>query len=112
MKLPNAERAIVDSGKVTNYLLNAGHPDNGGKARFFVGLGFALSDPVRLIGALRAIAVAGDMVQQVDSPHGPLYVVDGPVESPGGKRPIVRTVWIVDTGQDLPRLVTAYPHEE
>ena len=112
MKLPNAERAIVDLGKVRDYLLNAGHPDNGGKARFFAGLGFPMGDPVRLVGALRGVALSGDVVQQAESRHGTKYVVDGLLESPGGKLPMVRTIWIVDSAQDLPRLVTAYPHEE
>ena len=35
MKLPNAERALVEREKIVNYLLNPAHPDNGGKAAFF-----------------------------------------------------------------------------
>ena len=41
MKLPNAEKAVVERTKITDYLLNAAHPDNGGKAEFFGGLGSA-----------------------------------------------------------------------
>jgi len=40
MKLPNAERAVVDREKIEEYVLNAAHPDNGGKAAFFLALGF------------------------------------------------------------------------
>ena len=40
MKLPNAEKAVVEREKIEDYLLNAAHPDNGGKAAFFEGLGF------------------------------------------------------------------------
>ena len=36
----------------------------------------------------------------------------GRIETPSGKTPLVRTVWIVDRGFDAPRLVTAYPQEE
>ena len=32
----------------------------------------------------------------MDSPHGWKYVVDGRIESPSGKAPVVRTIWIVD----------------
>ncbi len=32
MKLPNAAQAVVTRGKIADYLLNAAHPDNGGKA--------------------------------------------------------------------------------
>ncbi|HVU27152.1 MAG TPA: hypothetical protein VHG71_05380 [Verrucomicrobiae bacterium] len=37
MKLPNADKAIVERDKIENYLLDASHPDNGGKAQFFGG---------------------------------------------------------------------------
>jgi hypothetical protein len=40
------------------------------------------------------------------------YFLDGQIETPNGKTPLVRTVWIVDLGLDTPRLVTAYPQEE
>jgi hypothetical protein len=48
----------------------------------------------------------------VASPHGKKYIVDGQIETPIGKTPIVRTIWIVDTGESIARLVTAYPHED
>ncbi len=35
MKLPNAGAAVVAREKIRDYLLNPGHPDNGGKAAFF-----------------------------------------------------------------------------
>ena len=31
---------IVEEEKITEYLLNSAHPDNGGKAAFFQKLGF------------------------------------------------------------------------
>lgn len=42
MKLPNAHLAIVDEETIVDYLLNPAHPDNGGKAKFFLGLGFTV----------------------------------------------------------------------
>jgi hypothetical protein len=44
MKLPNADRAFVAQEKIRDYLLNAAHPDNGGKAAFFMALGFRAED--------------------------------------------------------------------
>ena len=35
--------------------------------------------------------------------------LDGKIETPDGRCPIVRTIWIVDRGLESPRLVTAYP---
>jgi hypothetical protein len=48
----------------------------------------------------------------MESTHGKKYIVDGTMETPTGKSPRVRTIWIVDGGETVPRLVTAYPHEE
>ena len=43
VNLPNAHKAIVERDKIADYLLNAAHPDNGGKAAFFESLGFRLA---------------------------------------------------------------------
>jgi hypothetical protein len=112
VKLPNADRALVEREKITGYLLNPEHADNGGKARFFGAMGFRRDDWATLAAAFRSLAVGSIAVQRLDSTHGEKYVVDGPIESPTGRRPRVRTVWIVDRGQEAPRLVTAYPREE
>jgi hypothetical protein len=42
VKLPNADKAVVERDKVADYLLNAAHPDNGGKQHFSKGSGFAV----------------------------------------------------------------------
>lgn len=44
MNLPNAHLAKVDRQKIADYLLNSAHPDNGGKANFFLGLGFTVEN--------------------------------------------------------------------
>jgi hypothetical protein len=44
MKLPNSGSTIIEREKVTDYLLNPAHPDNGGKAAFFLLLGFNRGD--------------------------------------------------------------------
>jgi hypothetical protein len=41
--------------------------------------------------------------------YGQKYIVDGALVAPTGQLPLIRTVWVVDTGTDRPRLVTAYP---
>ena len=40
------------------------------------------------------------------------YVPLGRLETPTRKTPWVRTIWIIDRGQEAPRLVTAYPQAE
>ena len=112
MKLSNAERAVVEREKIADYLLNAAHPDNGGKAAFFLSLGFRQEEWQTLAAAFRRLAEKFDIHNSMRSAHGRKYILDGRIETPSGKRPIVRTVWIVDRGVEMPRLVTAYPQEK
>jgi hypothetical protein len=112
LNLPNAHLAIVDRQKITEYLLNPAHPDNGGKAKFFLRLGFTAEQWQVFAEALRRLAASFPVMDLVESLHGIKYIVIGRIETPFGKSPSVRTVWIVDKGNDKPRLVTAYPGEE
>ena len=112
MKLPNANLALVQREKITEYLLNSDHSENGGKADFFTGLGFSSTEWRTMAEALRRLVANFPVSQSVDSPHGKKYIVDGQIETPSGKTRGVRTVWIVNRGETIARLVTAYPHEE
>jgi hypothetical protein len=109
LNLPTAHLAIVDREKITDYLLNPAHPDNGGKTKFFLGLGFAAEQWQVFAEALRTLAGSFPIIEFVESPHGIKYIVVGRLDGPSGKSPSVRSVWIVDKGNDRPRLVTAYP---
>ena len=112
MKMPNADLAVVDQDKITDYLLNPAHPDNGGKAPFFLALGFRLDGWQSLAAALRRLANTTAVTKKMESPHGLKYILDGEIETPNGRNPRVRTIWIVDEGLQTPRLVTAYPHQD
>jgi hypothetical protein len=112
MHLPNASAAIVDLQKIRDYLLNEAHPDNGGKARFFMAAGFGQAVPEALAAALREFAQNVSVASSVSSPHGIKYILEGPIQTPSGRMPMIRTVWIMDRGSAAPRLVTAYPISE
>jgi len=109
MKLPNADRAVVTREKIADYLLNPAHPDNGGKADFFTQLGFHCERWEVMAAALTKLAVESEVMIASESPHGKKYVIVGWMQTPGGKSPLVQTIWIVDKNQDTARLVTAYP---
>ena len=109
MKLPNASQAAVGREKITDYLLNPGHPDNGGKADFFTQLGFHRERWEVLAVALKALAVSAAVTGASETPHGKKYVITGRIQSPGGKSPLVQSIWIVDKNRNTARLVTAYP---
>jgi hypothetical protein len=67
-----------------------------------------------LIRALRELAEQGDVAESSKSVHDEKYVVDGTLSghTQESRRPSVRTVWIIDRGGTVPRLVTAYPRKE
>jgi len=109
MKLPNAEQAIIEREKIADYLLNPGHPDNGGKAAFFGACGFHRDEWDLLARVFRSLAVAGEITKTLDSPHGMKYILDGKVTTLTGRQYWLRTIWIVDAGSSQPGLVTAYP---
>lgn len=112
MGLPNADSAQVDREKIADYLLSPNHPDGAGKARFFTRFGFVIGEWVPLADALRRHGQVGTVVKSVESDYGTRYIVEGRLETPDGRNPKVRTVWILETGGAQPRLITAYPCED
>lgn len=65
-----------------------------------------------MAAAFEKMAVESAVSQTEETPHGRKYVIVGKVAAPGGKPARVQTIWIVDQGLTVPRLVTAYPFEE
>ncbi len=109
MKLPNHERAVVSQRKVVDYLLSFSHPSGRHKAAFFGGFGFSASSWRVFAGALLRHATQHEAAIADASPFGTRYTIEGELDSPDGRRPFIRTVWFVERGKDVPRLVTAYP---
>lgn len=99
----------MDRDKIVNYLLCMGHPDGQSKARFFIRFGFSLERWVVLAGALRDHGKGNAVVNVVKSRYGARYVVEGDLISPDGCHLRVRTVWIIENGDTVPRLITAHP---
>lgn len=107
--LPRAEDAVVEEPKIRGYLLNSEHDDGKHKAEFFTRFGFNREQWQDLAEALRSHAIKNVVEKTVRSPFGVRYVVEGPLSTPDERNPLVRSVWIIDEGEELPRLVTAYP---
>jgi putative transcriptional regulator len=45
----------------------------------------------------------------VANAFGILYEIEGPLPSPDGRNPLVRVIWMIDTGALDPRLITLVP---
>jgi hypothetical protein len=107
MKLPNGERAIVDSRKLKEYCLNAHHPRGRNKARVFASVGIHRADAEILREALRSAARNAEARPGIASPYGQRYIVDFDLVRQS-RTVRVRSAWIVRIGENLPRLTSCY----
>jgi hypothetical protein len=109
MKLPNYEHVVITREKVVDYLLSDAHRDGRHKAAFFKRFGFVVREWEKAALALREHAAEHDVTRVEPSPYGQRYVIEGIVRSPDGRDPFIRTIWFIETGDETPRFVTAYP---
>jgi hypothetical protein len=108
MKLPNADRAIVDIAKLRDYSLNSTHGEGKHKARVFAALlGFTTDDAERLREMILTAVLSYESMPGVTDEHGTRYAVDFAAQGLRGTVTI-RTAWIIDTGETVPRLVSCY----
>ena len=109
MRLANAAQAIVPEAKLADYLLAPSHKDGGPKAEFLRRFGFDLSNRQALREALLDHARAHDVVRTRVTPFGRNFEVLGPLSTPDGRNPTIRSVWAIDDGETSPRLITIVP---
>src|SRR5437870_2686979 len=107
--LPNSERAFIDPKKVRDYLLSASHPIGRFKATVFSALGYTQQDWEILRDDLLNIARIGIDSPGQPSPYGQKFDVSGILVGPSGRTAEFVTVWLVRTGEDVPKFVTAFP---
>jgi len=109
MELPNKLHAYVSFSKISDYLLSETHAVGKSKAKFFRSLGFDETNISQFEKALVDIAQTETVVETSGTMYGKKYVVDGELKTPSGAMMHLRTVWIIESGDDVPRLVTAHP---
>ena len=109
MNLPNHEQAIVPQRKIAAYLLSHSHRDGRSKARFFAQFGFSVQNWEELAQALRQHAAGHEITKLENSSFGMRYIIEGPITTPDGRTPLIRSVWFVANGETIPQFATAYP---
>jgi hypothetical protein len=109
MKLPNADRAIILPEKLRDYLLSAEHPSGRHKARFFRRLGYRQEHWAEFRQALREQHLSHDAEELEPNAFGRRFQIISPMTGPSGETAIIKSIWIVLTGEDVPRFVSAYP---
>jgi hypothetical protein len=112
MKLPNAERAVIDIRKLRDYSLSPTHPEGKHKARVFLEkLGLTANDAERLRELIVEAILKSEAKEQEPSSYGQRFVVDFQVQWEQQlvvTLVTVRTAWIVRDGEDFPRLTSCY----
>jgi hypothetical protein len=108
MRLPNADRAVVDVARLRDYSLNPTHDKGRHKARVFAAaMGFTVADAERLHGMIVAAVLTHEAEQGLTDARGTRYRVD--FEAQGLRGPVtIRTAWHIDAGETIPRLVSCY----
>ena len=108
MRLPHGDQAIVEMVKLQEYCLSPTHPRGRHKARVFAAvLGITADNAEILRDALLRAALAGDAILTSQDAFGQRYVIDFQMQGPRGTA-IVRSAWIVRTGEHIPRLTSCY----
>ena len=111
-KLPNADQARIPEAKITRYLLSLTSRGGRAKARFFTAFGFTIEGWEALAEALRQHALSHEVAGTRETAYGVHYRVEGPLETPDGRNPGVRSVWKIERDDTIPGLITAYPLKE
>ncbi len=109
MRLPYSESAIIPEDKIIRYLLDLEHPVGRSKALFFIRQGFTLVEWWELALALKNHARNAEVKDFQNTEFGQRFVVDGLISTPSGRTPNIRSIWIILNGEEIPRLVSAYP---
>jgi hypothetical protein len=107
-QVPNIGNAIFDDRKVTDYLLNAAHPKNNGKAKFFVSFDFSLANWQELKKSLLDHPNNHLVISQTSNSYGDMYEVSCSLASPDGRNPCVRSFWAIEPPSADPKFITAY----
>ncbi len=110
MKLPNFEQAFIAREKIADYLLSDSHPRGSTKAVFFKRFGFTQENWQVLAESLTEHAANYDAVFVAATDFGLCYNVVGEIRTPCGRSPTVLSAWFFDTGSEVPRFISAFPH--
>lgn len=109
MKIPNAERAVVDIRKLRDYCLNPQHDKGKHKARLFTSLlGMDADDAEELRNILLETVKTQDAQLGEADAYGQRYMLDFTLNW-RSRQARIRSAWIVETGSDIPKLTTAFP---
>ncbi len=108
MEPPNRALAVIAQEKLADYLLNTRHKRGGTKARLLERFGYIVQNWRQLEADIRScLGAEVDVVRTTE--YGTRYEIRTTLQTPLGVPLAVRTIWRIDDGMDVPRLITLYP---
>jgi hypothetical protein len=108
VKLPNGDAAIIEIAKLRDYCLNPDHPRGKHKARVFKAvLDISVGEADLLVEALARAAHESETEEGAADEFGIRYIIDFELAHLD-RSAIVRSCWIVRTGEIVPRFVTCF----
>jgi hypothetical protein len=107
-RLPHSDEAVLDIRKFEDYCLSPSHPRGRHKARVFrEALDLQGSDAAWRQEALLEAARSSEASQVAADAWGTHWRLDATIRR-HGRSAVVRTIWIVRTGESVPRFVTCW----
>ena len=107
-RLPNADLAVFDIRKIADYCLNPSHPHGRHKARVFrQALNLERGDAAWLRDALLGAARSTEASLIGEDAWGARWRLDAAIGR-HDKRAMIRSIWIVRTGESRPTFVTCW----
>jgi hypothetical protein len=106
--LPNKDRAVIPEEKLWDYLLAPTHLVGRHKAAFFRALGYTQENWKALESDLRRF-LREEAREKGNTKYGTKYEIQGQINGPTGRSARIVTAWIVLSGEDVPRFISAYP---
>ncbi|SFU78317.1 hypothetical protein SAMN02799631_02256 [Methylobacterium sp. 174MFSha1.1] len=90
----------IPEAKVVGYLLNLNSDDGAANAALLVRFGFSPDRPLDLMDALGRHPSPTRWTAAFEAPHGIKHYFEGPLLSPDGRNPHIRSVWQIDNDGD------------
>jgi hypothetical protein len=109
MRVPNADRAIIAPEKLRDYLLDPLHRRGGPKARLLAALRYDRERWQVLERDLREQHLPLDFAREGENEYGRRFEIVGPIATPCGRAVVFVSIWQIDHGTDVPRLITMFP---
>jgi hypothetical protein len=109
MLIPNAAKAIIAPEKLRDYLLNPAHRRSATKAKFLLACGYRADAWDVLEADLRTQHLTADYARAKENYFGRRFEIRVPISTPSGSQVMIQSVWQIDEGTEVPRLITIYP---